>query len=62
MYNIIIYVTINLEHFFFSYTMVVCIKIIYIFWFDYLKPANGGHCAGDHKVLTVVSWLNLFIC
>ena len=32
MYNIIIYVMINLEHFFLSYTMVLCIKKIYIFW------------------------------
>ena len=54
MYNIIIYVMINLD-FFFSHTMVLCIKIIYIFGFDYLKPANGGHCASDHKFLTVVS-------
>ena len=61
MYNIKIYVMINLEHFFFSYTMVLCIMKIY-FLVDYLKPANGGHCASDHKVLTVVSWLHLFIC
>ena len=30
MYKIIIYVMINLEHFFFSHTMVLCMKIIYI--------------------------------
>ena len=48
MYNIIIYVMIILEH------GLVYKENIY-FLIDYLKPANGGHCASDQKVLTVVS-------
>ena len=62
MYNIIIYVMINLEHFLFLLYHGLVYKENIYFLIDYLKPANGGHCASDHKVLTVVSWLHLFIC
>ena len=54
MYNIIIYVMINLEHFLFLLYHGLVYKENIYFLIDYLKPANGGHCASDHKVFTVV--------
>ena len=55
MYNIIIYVMIILEHFLFLLYHDLVYKENIYFLIDYLKPASGGHCASDHKVLTVVS-------
>ena len=55
MYNIIIYDMINLEHFLFLLYHGLVYKENIYFLIDFLKPANGCHCASDHKVLTVVS-------